>query len=93
MGQLRRSKAKSRASKQGEPPSHLLPLTIHRTGKKENHSANFFSSENDEAARQREILAEESLEMLITWLHEGGNVAIHGEIVIFGSKTSLIPIS
>jgi len=48
-----------------------------RTGKKEIHSASFFSSQNDEAARQREILAEESLEMLIAWLHEGGNVAIH----------------
>jgi hypothetical protein len=48
-----------------------------RTGKKENHSANFFSNQNNEGARQREILAEESLEMLIAWLHEGGNVAIH----------------
>ncbi|KIM29056.1 hypothetical protein M408DRAFT_329079 [Serendipita vermifera MAFF 305830] len=62
VGQLRRSKAKSKASK---------------TGKKEVHSASFFSHANDDAARQREILAEESLEMLITWLHEGGNVAIH----------------
>ncbi|KAG8759980.1 Fructose-2,6-bisphosphatase [Serendipita sp. 396] len=62
VGNLRRSKAKSRATK---------------TGKKEVHSANFFSNQNDEATRQREILAEESLEMLIAWLHEGGNVAIH----------------
>lgn len=62
VGQLRRSKAKSRAVK---------------TGKKEVHSASFFSNQNDEATRQREILAEESLEMLISWLHEGGNVAVH----------------
>jgi 6-phosphofructo-2-kinase / fructose-2,6-biphosphatase 2 len=50
-----------------------------RTGKKEVHSASFFSNQNDEATKQREILAEESLEMLISWLHEGGNVAIHGK--------------
>lgn len=56
---------------------HVHTLTFNRTGKKEVHSANFFSSQNDDAARQREILAEESLEMLISWLHEGGNVAIH----------------
>ncbi|CCA77980.1 probable FBP26-fructose-2,6-bisphosphatase [Serendipita indica DSM 11827] len=62
VGNLRRSKAKSRAS---------------RTGKKEVHSANFFSNENDEATKERETLAEESLEMLISWLYQGGNVAIH----------------
>ena len=29
--------------------------------------------------RKREQLAEESLEMLISWLRKGGNVAIHGQ--------------
>lgn len=29
--------------------------------------------------KKREQLAEESLEMLISWLRKGGNVAIHGQ--------------
>jgi hypothetical protein len=31
----------------------------------------------------RDKLAEDSLEMLIEWLKEGGNVAIHGMHVLF----------
>lgn len=62
-------------------PLDLQLLIIVRTGKKEQHMASFFSNKNDEATREREILAEESLEMLIAWLHEGGNVAIHGTCI------------
>ena len=46
---------------------------------KEDHTANYFSHGNEEATRLRDALAEDSLEMLIQWLKDGGNVAIHGE--------------
>lgn len=49
-------------------------------GVKEDHSAEYFSHSNDAAIRARESLAEESLEQLINWLKEGGNVGIHGQI-------------
>jgi 6-phosphofructo-2-kinase / fructose-2,6-biphosphatase 2 len=45
---------------------------------REDHTASFFSHNNEEANRRREQLAEDSLEMLIQWLKEGGNVGIHG---------------
>jgi 6-phosphofructo-2-kinase/fructose-2,6-biphosphatase 2 len=49
-----------------------------REGIKENHNAEYFSHTNPEATSSRERLAQDSLEMLIQWLKEGGNVGIHG---------------
>ncbi|KAJ3934682.1 MAG: bifunctional 6-phosphofructo-2-kinase/fructose-2,6-bisphosphate 2-phosphatase [Lentinula lateritia] len=62
VGQLRRTKARQKAQK---------------LGVKENHTAEFFSHSNAQATQSRDKLAEESLEMLIQWLKEGGNVGIH----------------
>lgn len=45
----------------------------------QDHSHTYFSSTNAEATALREQLATESLESLITWLKQGGNVGIHGE--------------
>ncbi|OSX64721.1 hypothetical protein POSPLADRAFT_1133990 [Postia placenta MAD-698-R-SB12] len=64
VGQLRRSRARQRA------------MTV-RSGHRENHSAEYFSHQNAEATRLRDKLAEDSLEMLIQWLKDGGNVGIH----------------
>lgn len=63
VGQLRRSKA--RTLKETE-------------GKKADHSAQFFSDSNPDAKASREMLAEESLEALISWLKAEGNVGIMG---------------
>jgi hypothetical protein len=52
--------------------------TSDRSGVREDHTASFFSHENEEARGLRERIAEDSLEMLISWLKEGGNVGIHG---------------
>jgi len=43
-------------------------------GIREDHTASFFSNDNEEARRSREKLAEDSLEMLTSWLKEGGNI-------------------
>jgi hypothetical protein len=51
---------------------------ISRSGVKEDHTASYFSHNNTEATRLREQLAADSLEMLIQWLRDGGNVGIHG---------------
>ncbi|KAJ3558630.1 hypothetical protein NM688_g811 [Phlebia brevispora] len=64
VGQLRRSRARQKAQ---------------QSGKREDHRANYFSHNNVEATRLRDQLAEDSLEMLIQWLKEGGNVGIHGK--------------
>ena len=48
--------------------------TFFRSGIKEDHTASYFSHDNVEATRSRDQLAEDSLEMLIQWLKEGGNV-------------------
>ncbi|EJD53389.1 bifunctional 6-phosphofructo-2-kinase/fructose-2,6-bisphosphate 2-phosphatase [Auricularia subglabra TFB-10046 SS5] len=47
------------------------------TGRKADHTAGYFSYQNEQAMRLREQLAEESLEMLLDWLKRGGNVGIH----------------
>jgi 6-phosphofructo-2-kinase/fructose-2,6-biphosphatase 2 len=47
-------------------------------GIKEDHTAQWFSHSNEKANESRERLASESLEMLIQWLNDGGNVGIHG---------------
>ena len=52
---------------------------ILRSGKREDHTASYFSHDNVEATKLRDQLATDSLEMLIQWLKEGGNVGIHGE--------------
>src|SRR6267154_3586185 len=51
---------------------------ITRSGVKEDHTASYFSHNNAEGTRLREQLAADSLEMLIQWLRDGGNVGIHG---------------
>jgi 6-phosphofructo-2-kinase / fructose-2,6-biphosphatase 2 len=53
-------------------------MSVCRVGIKEDHSASYFSHSNEEATKIREQLAHDSLEMLIDWLKEGGNVGIHG---------------
>lgn len=50
---------------------------------KEDHTANYFSHGNEQATKLRDSLAEDSLEMLIQWLKEGGNVGIHGTFVAY----------
>ncbi|ESK95876.1 fructose- -bisphosphatase [Moniliophthora roreri MCA 2997] len=62
VGQLRRSRARQKAQ---------------QLGIKEDHTASFFSHSNVQATQNRDSLAEDSLEMLIQWLKEGGNVGIH----------------
>ncbi|CCM05332.1 uncharacterized protein FIBRA_07546 [Fibroporia radiculosa] len=62
VGQLRRSRARQ------------LALT---TGQRGSHNADYFSHQNAEATKLRDKLAEDSLEMLIQWLKDGGNVGIH----------------
>ncbi|KAJ7116434.1 6-phosphofructo-2-kinase-domain-containing protein [Mycena epipterygia] len=62
VGQLRRTRARQRAQ---------------QSGVKEDHSADFFSHDNAEGTLSRDRLAEDSLEMLIKWLKDGGNVGIH----------------
>ncbi|KAN0105247.1 bifunctional 6-phosphofructo-2-kinase [Russula decolorans] len=62
VGQLRRSRAKEKRE---------------QSGVKEDHTASYFSHNNAEATRLREQLAADSLEMLIQWLRDGGNVGIH----------------
>ena len=60
-----------------------------RLGIKENHTADFFSHSNEKATQSRDSLAEESLEMLIRWLKEGGgNVGIHGLSCVLGLLVS-----
>jgi len=61
VGQLRRSRAKQKAQE---------------SGIREDHTASYFSHENVEATKLREKLASDSLEMLIRWLKDGGNVGI-----------------
>ncbi len=51
---------------------------MNRSGVKEDHTASYFSHNNAEGTRLREQLATDSLEMLIQWLRDGGNVGIHG---------------
>lgn len=62
VGQLRRSKYKQHAEV---------------SGRKKDQSSNFFDSNNREAKREREHMASECLETLISWLKAGGNVGIH----------------
>ncbi|KAF8479012.1 bifunctional 6-phosphofructo-2-kinase/fructose-2,6-bisphosphate 2-phosphatase [Russula ochroleuca] len=62
VGQLRRSRAKQKRE---------------QSGVKEDHTASYFSHNNAEATRLRDQLASDSLEMLIQWLRDGGNVGIH----------------
>lgn len=47
----------------------------------EDHTAAYFSHSNQTATQMRESVAEESLEMLIDWLKQGGNVGIHGTVI------------
>ena len=56
----------------------IIPTRSFRTGVKEEHTAVYFSHDNEQATKLRDSLAEDSLEMLIQWLRDGGNVGIHG---------------
>ncbi len=49
---------------------------------REDHTASYFSHSNAEATKLRDQLASDSLEMLIKWLREGGNVGIHGSYLM-----------
>ena len=49
-----------------------------RSGVREDHTASYFSHDNVEATKMRDKLASDSLEMLIRWLKDGGNVGILG---------------
>ena len=60
---------------------HSLLLNLSRSGIREDHTASYFSHENVEATRLRDKLAADSLEMLIQWLKDGGNVGILGAIL------------
>ncbi|GBE82576.1 Fructose-2,6-bisphosphatase [Sparassis crispa] len=62
VGQLRRSRARQRAQQGGQH---------------EDHTSSYFSHVNVEATKLRDQLATDSLEMLIQWLKDGGNVGIH----------------
>ncbi|KIJ92489.1 hypothetical protein K443DRAFT_434836, partial [Laccaria amethystina LaAM-08-1] len=62
VGQLRRTRARQKAQ---------------QSGVKEDHTANWFNHGNAAANQSREQLAHDSLEMLIQWLKDGGNVGIH----------------
>jgi 6-phosphofructo-2-kinase/fructose-2,6-biphosphatase 2 len=57
--------------------------TLSRGGVQEDHSASYFSHSNEDATRLREQLASDSLEMLISWLKDGGNVGIHGIACVY----------
>ncbi|KAG6873959.1 hypothetical protein C0995_008998 [Termitomyces sp. Mi166 len=59
VGQLRRTRAKQKAK---------------QSGIKEDHTAQYFSHDNQSATESREKLAHDSLEMLIQWLKDGGNM-------------------
>ncbi|KZT56982.1 bifunctional 6-phosphofructo-2-kinase/fructose-2,6-bisphosphate 2-phosphatase [Calocera cornea HHB12733] len=62
VGQLRRKKARMKQLQMGI---------------KEDHSAIYFSSNNEEGQKARDNLSEESLSNLISWLRAGGNIGIH----------------
>ncbi|KAH9481486.1 6-phosphofructo-2-kinase/fructose-2,6-bisphosphatase 1 [Psilocybe cubensis] len=68
VGQLRRTRAKQKAQ---------------QLGIQEDHTASWFSHDNTEANQSREQLAQDSLEMLIQWLKDGGNVGIHAGLLRF----------
>lgn len=70
VGQLRRSKYKKQAEV---------------SGIKGDQSSNFFDSNNKAAQREREHMASECLETLISWLKAGGNVGIHGLSSVSGA--------
>ena len=53
---------------------------ISRYGVREDHTASYFNHDNADATRSRDQLASDSLEMLIQWLKDGGNVGIHGAL-------------
>lgn len=73
VGQLRRSKYSKEAEVSGERPDQ---------------SSTYFDSTNKQAQRDREKLASQCLENLISWLKEGGNVGIHGSDFSSGSLRS-----
>jgi hypothetical protein len=64
-------------------PDVFVPLP--RSGVREDHTASYFSHDNADATRSRDQLASDSLEMLIQWLKDGGNVGIHGILTLLSS--------
>jgi 6-phosphofructo-2-kinase/fructose-2,6-biphosphatase 2 len=89
VGQLRRTRAKQKAQQYVLIPFLMIsgPMGLcivnSRLGIKEDHTASWFSHENEAANLSRERLAQDSLEMLIAWLKQGGNVGIHGMCASF----------
>ena len=83
VGQLRRSRARQKAQEY----LHLFipefqPVNPSRSGIREDHTASYFSHDNVEATKLRDKLAADSLEMLIQWLKDGGNVGILGAMAL-----------
>jgi hypothetical protein len=76
------------------PNAPIPHLHIHgsciREGVKEEHNASWFSHANKQANESREQLAHDSLEMLIQWLKDGGNVGIHGAPALISPITSIL---
>ena len=58
----------------------LQLIGLSRSGIREDHTASYFSHQNVEATKLRDKLASDSLEMLIQWLKDGGNVGILGAV-------------
>ena len=88
MAQGLQCRAASQIQSQAEGPAvraHATPFLelylrygLRDSGIREEHNASWFSHANTQANHSREQLAHDSLEMLIQWLKEGGNVGIHG---------------
>lgn len=87
VGQLRRSRARQKAQEYWHLFIQVLIRLIRnsRSGICEDHTASYFSHENVEATKLRDKLAADSLEMLIQWLKEGGNVGILGAMLGYSS--------
>ncbi|EGO25917.1 hypothetical protein SERLADRAFT_466744 [Serpula lacrymans var. lacrymans S7.9] len=75
VGQLRRSRARQKAQ---------------QSGIQEDHTSSYFSHSNVEATKLRDELAQDSLEMLIQWLKDGGNVGIHDATNSTRSRRAMI---
>lgn len=69
------------------------PINPSRSGICEDHTASYFSHENIEATKLRDKLAADSLEMLIQWLKDGGNVGILGAILVYPFKSCAYSLS
>ena len=65
---------KRRTQSTGHPLE--IDISPHRRSTSTQHDASFFDASNVDSKKQREILALETLEELIAWLHRGGKIGI-----------------